>query len=157
MSARAPDYFRDRSDRVAALHAACNAWAGTPFCQRSAVKGPRGGVDCAMFIGAVFFEIEAVPVAVAVPPYELNHADHSEESLFRNWFETPAARARIRLVEEDEAHLDGDIVFPKVGRCEHHAGIRIGDDVHHIARPSGHCVMRVTQLKLHRSRYRLLA
>ncbi len=156
MSTRAPDYFAGRTDRVAALHVACTRWAGTPFRQRSAVRGELGGVDCASFIGAVFFDCGAVGLSVAIPPYTINHAEHSEESMFRTWFESPEARARVRAVDEAEAHLDGDIVFPVVGRCEHHAGIRIGDDIHHVARPSGYCAMRVTQLTLHRSRYRLL-
>lgn len=157
MSARAADYFAVRPDRVAALHEACSSWAGTPFRARSAVKGEFGGVDCASFIGAAFLDCGAVGLVVSVPPYTINHAEHSEESMFRTWFESPAARERVRLVDEDEPHLDGDIVFPVVGRCEHHAGIRIGGDVHHIARPSGYCVPRITQLRLHRSRYRLLS
>ena len=156
MSARPADYFAGRPDRVAALQAACTSWAGTPFRERGAVKGPLGGVACASFLGAVFLEIGAIPAAIAIPPYTINHAEHSEESIFRTWFESPAARERVRPVDEAEAHLDGDIVFPVVGRCEHHVALRIGDDLHHVARPSGYCVMRRAQLTLHRSRYRLL-
>jgi cell wall-associated NlpC family hydrolase len=152
---RPRDYFIT-AERVAALTVACAGWQGTPFRQRSAVRGPQGGIDCAGFLGAVFFDCGAVPIEIAVPPYALNHAQHSEESMFHAWFTSPAARTRVRLLDEDQPHLDGDIVFPKVGRCEHHAGLRIGNDIHHIARPSGYCVMRVAQMKLHRSRYRLL-
>lgn len=149
------DYFLDRT-RVLDLAQACNSWAGTPFRACSAVKGPRGGVDCAGFIGAVFLEIGAVDRAIAVPPYAVNHAQHSDESMFREWFARPEVRARVRPVDEDEPHLDGDIVFPEVGRTEHHSALRIGDRLCHIARPSGYCVMTIAQLKLHRSRYRLL-
>lgn len=150
-----PDYFAS-PDRVLALQSACASWHGTPFRARSAVKGPFGGVDCASFLAACLLEIGAIDQVIAIPPYALNHAEHSDESLFRAWFEQPAVRARVRRVEEDEPHLAGDIVFPRVGRTEHHAGFRLGNFVHHIARPSGYCVMTLGQLDLHRSRYRLL-
>lgn len=154
------DYFAGQPERIAALRAACESWRGTPFRERSAVKGEGGGVDCATFLGACFHECGAVETPVAVPPYALNHAEHSGESLLRAWFETPAVRARVRRVDEGEPHLDGDIVFPRVGRTEHHAGLRFSDLVYHIARPSGWCCMTVEQLAfagygLHAARYRL--
>lgn len=150
-----PDYFSSFPGQVEALRQACLRWQGTPFRMRSAVPGAGGGVDCAGFIGAVFTEIGAIDRAIAIPPYELNHAEHSETSLFRTWFDLPAVRERVRRLEEEETHLDGDIVFPVVGRVEHHAGLRIGALVFHIARPSGWCAMTVSQLRLHASRYRL--
>ena len=152
----APDYFGGKGNAVLGLREACESWRGTPFRARSLVRGPGGGVDCAGFVGACFAQIGAIPEAVAVPPYVLNHAEHSEESLLRSWFEAPHVRPRVRRVDEDESHLDGDIVFPVVGRTEHHLGLRIGDLVYHIARPSGWCVMTVAQLKLAPSRYRLM-
>jgi hypothetical protein len=150
------DYFTER-ERTAALMAACVNWLGTPFRERSAVLGPQGGVDCAGFVGAVYAEIGAIPAAVAVPPYAINHAEHSDESLLRAWFETPSVRARVRRVDEAEPHLDGDMVFPRVGRCEHHLGLRIGQIVWHVARPSGVCGMTLAQLRLAPSRYRLIS
>lgn len=142
-------------ERVSALRAACESWRDTPFRARSLAKGAGGGVDCAGFVGACYAEIGAIPSAVAVPPYAINHADHSEESVLRNWFENPEARRHVRRVEHDEPHLDGDMVFPVVGRTEHHLGIRIGSLIYHIARPAGWCVMSIAQLKFHPSRYRL--
>lgn len=156
------DYFAGRPERVAALRAACESWRDTPFRERSCVKGPAGGVDCAGFLGSSFHECGAVEQRITVPPYPINHAEHSDESMFRAWFEQPAVRARVRRVEEDEPHVDGDIVFPRVGRTEHHAGLRIANLVFHIARPSGWCCMTIEQLAfagyaLHASRYRLTA
>ena len=150
------DYFRDLAHRVA-LQQACESWRGTPFRSRSCVKGADGGVDCAGFVGAVFCEIGAIPLLVSVPPYDVNHADHSDESLLRAWFDSPRVRARVRRVDEAEAPLAGDIVFPVVGRCEHHLGLQIGPLVWHVARPSGVCTMTTAQLKLAPSRYRLTA
>ena len=152
----APDYFGGKGNAVRRLREACESWRGTPFRARSLVRGPGGGVDCAGFVGACFAEIGAIPVVVGIPPYAINHADHSSESLLRGWFEQPAVRERVRRVDEDEPHLDGDIVFPVVGRTEHHLGLRIGGLVYHIARPSGWCVMTVAQLTLAPSRYRLM-
>lgn len=151
-----PDWFAGRQDRAEALQHACTGWRGTPFRERSAVRGEGGGVDCVTFVGAVFAEIGAVPAAISVPPYALNHAEHSSESVLRAWFERPEVRVHVRRVEEEEPHLDGDMVFPRVGRTEHHLGIRIGQLVYHIARPSGWCAPTVSQLTLHRSRYRLI-
>ena len=156
MPAIAPDYFLASPARIAALQTACLGWRGTPFRARSLVKGPLGGVDCAGFVGACFAQIGAIPSAVAVPPYELNHAEHSTESVLRGWFEQPAVRARVRRVDEAEPHLDGDLVFPVVGRTEHHLGLRIGGLIYHIARPHGWCCMTLAQLKLAPSRYRLM-
>lgn len=138
------------------LELICASWEGTPFRARSSVKGEAGGVDCASFVAAAFLELGAVEGAIVVPPYDVDHAKHNDESLFRAWFERSDVRARVRRVEEDEAHVDGDLVFPVVGRCEHHIAIRIGQVVWHVARPSGVCAMTVAQLKFHRSRYRLL-
>ena len=151
------DYFSAYPSQVAALVAECASWNGTPFRARSAIKGAGGGVDCAGYVGAVFFAIGAIPAPVSVPPYDLNHAEHSEESTLRAWLESPEARRHVRRVDEEEAHLDGDMVFPIVGRSEHHLGLRVGPLVYHVARPSGPCTMTLSQLRLHRSRYRLLA
>lgn len=150
-----PDYFLD-PERVFALVAACESWRGTPFRECSRVKGAGGGVDCASFVAAVFEDIGAIDRAIAIPPYDVNHAEHSAESWLRAWFETPAVRARVRRVDDAEPPLSGDLVFPQVGRCEHHLGLQIGGIVWHVIRPLGVCTMSTAQLTLHRARYRLL-
>ena len=156
MIAHRRDYFASRYDRVAALKTALESWRGTPFRQRSLVKGAGGGVDCAGFLGFAFWECGAIPHAISVPPYDVNHAEHSEQSLIRDWFERADVRQRVRRVDEDEAHVDGDIVFPIVGRAEHHVAARIGQLVYHVSRKTGFCMMSIAQMQLARSRYRLL-
>ncbi len=156
MSTRAPDYFLNRPDRVATLRAECESWIGTPFRQNSHVKGAGGGVDCANFCASCMLAIGAVSAEIVVPLYELNHAEHSSESQLRAWFDRPEVRARVRLLDEDEPHVDGDFVFPKVGRTEHHLGFRLGPLVYHVVRPAGAVHMTLAQLTLHRSRYRLM-
>lgn len=160
----AHDYFSagpGAPDRRAALLAECESWVDTPFRQRSAVKGRHGGVDCAGFVGAVFAAIGAIDATISVPPYELNHAEHSDESLLRAWFEQPAVRARVRSLDDAEPLLIGDMVFPKVGRTEHHLAVWVGGEIYHVVRPSGVCRQSLAGLALHgvtlhRARYRLL-
>lgn len=160
MSTPRRDYFAGRAERIAALRAACEGWAGTPFRKHSRVKGAGGGVDCEWFVPSVLREAGALSeeefTRIVIPGYEINHAEHSTVSLFHAWFRQPEAQQRVRSVDEAEPHVDGDLVFPTVGLCEHHIGIRIGQLVYHIARPSGWCAMTVGQFKLHRSRYRLI-
>lgn len=153
---RSPDFFLGRADRVELLRGECERWLGTPFRQNSRVCGPGGGVDCANYMAVVFEFVDPLLGAIVVPGYEVNHAEHSSESQLRAWFERPKVRARVRLLDEDEPHLDGDFVFPEVGRCEHHIGTRIGQLVYHVVRGGGVCHMTLGQLKFHRSRYRLL-
>jgi cell wall-associated NlpC family hydrolase len=164
MTAPRNDYFRPgvhQRLRLWALQKECASWVGTPFRQRSCVKGPLGGVDCAGFVGAVFLAVGAIDLAISIPPYELNHADHSDESLLRGWFERSEVRARVRLLDEGEPALDGDMVFPKVGRTEHHLGIQVGGEIYHVVRPAGVVSqslagLAIHKVTLHRSRYRLL-
>lgn len=154
-------YFSAHPEQVVALQRACLGWIGTPFRQHACVKGAGGGIDCENYLPAVLAEIGAINAAergaVVVPPYEVNHAEHSAVSQFHEWFRQPSVRARVRRVDEDEPHVDGDFVFPRVGRCEHHIGFRIGNHVFHVARPSGPCRQSIHDLVLERSRYRLLA
>lgn len=149
------DYFNDEA-RVARLRAVCESWLYTPFRQRSHVKGQGGGVDCTYFVSYSFLEAGAVDEEIAVPPYTLDYAEHNEHSLLRAWFEHPKVRERIRRVDEDEAHVDGDMVFPIVGQCVHHIAIRIGNVVYNVERPAGVVKRAVNQLKLSRSRYRIM-
>jgi hypothetical protein len=67
----------------------------------------------------------------------------------------------VRSVDEAESHIDGDFVFPRVGRTEHHIAFRLGGEVWHVVRPTGVCRQTIAGLQhvgggLHRSRYRLI-
>lgn len=150
------DAFNDQQ-LCLALRVECESWRGTPFRACSVAKGGRGGVDCAGFVGAVFHAIGLITDQISVPPYAINYAEHSEESLLRAWFDRPEVRSIVRRVETDEPLMDGDIVFPVVGRCEHHMGIISRGEIYHVARGSGVCNQTLSQLKLAASRYRLRA
>lgn len=159
-----PDYFANGPDSFArrcAFISECSSWVGTPFRARSCIKGPQGGVDCAGYVGTVFAAIGAIEGKIAVPPYELNHAEHCDESLLRGWFEQPEVRARVRALDEGEPLLIGDMVFPKIGRTEHHLALWVGGEIYHVVRPGGVCRQSLAGLALygvmlHRARYRLM-
>jgi hypothetical protein len=150
---RGPDYFLDPK-RVQILEAACSSWVGTPFRQNSRIKGGKGGVDCGNYVAAVLFESGAIDQQISTPPYDADYALYSEESVLLEWFKRPATRQLMRQVDEDEPHVDGDLVFPKVGRTEHHMGIRIGPWVWHVPRAIGVVHMAAASLQLSKFRYR---
>lgn len=140
---RKPDYFTT-PERQEAARAAAFSWLGTPFRERHRIKGPLGGVDCAGFVGSVLFECGAIPEAISVPPYDLEHAKHSEESILVKWFEQPAVRARVRVLDPEEQGLPGDIVFIRTARAVHHMGLLFGVEVLHAVRPAGLVRMPLT-------------
>jgi hypothetical protein len=150
---RGPDYFLDPK-RVQVLEAECRSWDGTPFRQNSRIKGPKGGVDCGNYVASVLYDSGAIDQRVSTPPYDMDYALYSEESVLLQWFKRPETRQMVRQVDEDEPHLDGDLVFPKVGRSEHHMGIRIGSWVWHVPRGMGVVRMSAAGLKLSKFRYR---
>ena len=153
------DFFAVDQEARAKLRAACDSWLGTPFRERSKVKGPLGGVDCVGFVACVFREIGAISEDLKVPAYDINHAEHSTKSVLLDWLAQDSARtirARVRRLDEAEPPLDGDLVFPKVGLTEHHLGIAVGQLVYHVIRPTGVCHQTFGQLRLSPFRHRLL-
>jgi len=155
------DYFAQYPEKVAPVLAICDSWLGTPFRQQSTVKGPLGGVDCGGFVGAVFAEAGAIPEAIALPPYEVNHAEHCADSVLREWFEKPEVRARVRRLDPEEPALPFDMVFPKYGQTEHHLALWYFSGIYHVVRPAGVCLQSLRGLAIHGVklspwRYRLL-
>ena len=158
---RLPDYFAEFPQQIPVVREICESWRGTPFRQCSYVKGTHGGVDCGGFVGSVFAEAGVIPATIALPPYDLNHAEHCADSVLREWFEQPAVRARVRRLDVAEPSQPFDLVFPKVGQTEHHLALQYFGEIYHVVRPSGVCVQTIAGLALHRVtlspwRYRLL-
>ena len=150
-----PDYFVHYPKAGAALIGACRSWKGTPFRKDSCVKGIFGGVDCKEYVAAVFQEIGAIPSRPVVPSYDINHAEHSDDSVLKAWFDSPEVRLRVRPLDEEEMPLIGDMVFPEVCRAEHHLALWLVQEIAHVARPSGVTFHTISQLRLHHLRYRL--
>lgn len=87
-------------------------WLNTPWHHQAAVK--RAGVDCAMFIRAVFVSCGLVP-AFKVEPYPQQWALHHNDE----WFlETLKTYGRVTVDT-----LPGNVIVWKFGRCYSHGGI----------------------------------
>lgn len=105
-----------RSERVVAE---ALSWIGTPFHHAADVKGPRGGVDCAMLVMRVF-----VDTGVLQPfdprPYPSYFYMHSSEPKYLDWVEKFGSK-----VDEPEP---GDLALFQFGKAISHGGIMIGED-----------------------------
>lgn len=141
MSATAVPYFADPTHAAAlAVHAA--GWERTPFRARSAVPGPRGGVDCVRLAEALLRGAGAVP-AVDWPDYRIDSGSHLERSPLLEFLRgragpSSAALAKVlRPVRPDRALLAGDVLVLRYGRVPYHLGVALGG-------PDGHFVHVVT-------------
>ena len=97
-----------------AVIAAALAWRGTPFHHEAMVKG--AGVDCGMFLIAVYRE------AGLIPHFTVEHYSHQWQlHRTREWY-LEYLRQFGREVEEREQG-PGDVVIWKLGRVFSHAAI----------------------------------
>ncbi len=94
--------------------AAARTWIGTPYQHAADVKGPKGGVDCAMLLVRVYCDLGLVE-AFDPRPYTRDWMLHRDEERYLGFL-----LARSRQVERPGA---GDIVLFRVGRCYAHGGI----------------------------------
>ena len=98
-------------------------WLGTPYHEQASVKGPNGGVDCAMFLVRVF--VDAGLVKEFDPrPYSNTFYLHSSEPRYLNWVE----RYGVKL-PDGELECPGDIALFKLGRAIGHGAICLGNDM----------------------------
>lgn len=104
----------DAADKRMNVCRIARTWLGTPYHHQAAVKG--AGVDCAMFIKAVFEEAALIP-KTPMPDYSPQwHLHHSTELLVK--------RLLRHAVEIDQATaLPGDIVALKFGQTHSHCAI----------------------------------
>ena len=58
-------------------------WLGTPYRGWSAVKGPKGGVDCAQLLAATYQEADLIPKDIDLPKdYPLAIGAHRASTLY---------------------------------------------------------------------------
>ena len=100
-------------ERTAVVSAA-RGWIGTPYHHAADVKGPKGGVDCAMLLVRVYVDLGMVE-PFDPRPYTRDWMLHRDEEKYLGFL-----LARARLVERPEA---GDVILFRVGRCFAHGGI----------------------------------
>lgn len=100
------------------LYSVALSWIGTPFVAHAMIKG--AGVDCVSLAAAVYVESGLV-LNYSAPPYSLDGGNHLNLSKIVTWIE---ASGRFEEVPDKRA-LIGDVLLFKMGRVDHHVGIKI--------------------------------
>ena len=122
------NYF-ETPERQAALVAELESWLRTPFREKCAVKGPRGGTDCVMFVQACLVSQRAIP-AEDLPRYtaEMTQQQHNRE--MTRWLNERPYFARIAEFEGERMPdlsgigiIPGDIFTFRVLDAAHHLAI----------------------------------
>ncbi len=119
------------SNRVSSVVTEARSWLGTPYHHAADVKGPKGGVDCAMFLVRVFVDAGIVP-PFDPRPYAQYFYLHQGEPKYRNWVE--------QYGHQVEGGEPGDVALFQFGRAISHGGIYIGDDLMIHAWADARCV-----------------
>jgi cell wall-associated NlpC family hydrolase len=129
--------------RRVALITEALSWIGTPFKNCSDIKGPRGGVDCAMLLVRAH-----VDTGILEPfdprPYPPSWLLHQDEERFLGWI-----RDRLGGVEVEEPRV-GDCLIYRFGRCFSHGAILINSEevVHAFVKSSVVHVSRLDEQEL---------
>jgi cell wall-associated NlpC family hydrolase len=96
------------------------SWIGTRYVGWSAIKGPRGGVDCGQLLYAVLRDTGHVPANVKLPTdYSLQISQHQASTAYID-----IVRTYMREVPESEV-LPGDVVIYKLGKAFAHGAFII--------------------------------
>lgn len=114
---------RTAADVRAAIIAEAYSWLRTPYVSCANVKGPNGGVDCAMLLVEVAKTVGLVPATFDPRPYRPDWHVHRSEELYLAGLE-PYAR---RVEPGDEQ--PGDIALYRFGRTASHGAILVSDDM----------------------------
>jgi cell wall-associated NlpC family hydrolase len=101
---------------MASVVAEALSWVGTPFRDCTDVKGPGGGIDCAMLLVRAYVDTGVVPPFDPRPYPPQWHMNNSEEK-FLEWLEGPLGCSRV-----DRPRL-GDVVVYQYGRCYSHGAL----------------------------------
>lgn len=96
-------------------------WIGTPFRNCADIKGPQGGVDCAMTL--VRWHVDTGRLAPFDPrPYSPQWFMHRDEERFLGW-----VRDKLGGQQVDKPRM-GDVLVHKSGRCYAHGSLYLGND-----------------------------
>jgi hypothetical protein len=105
------------------LNDAALSWQGTPFCERSAVRG--AGVCCHRLVIEVLIEAGWLP-RIEVPDGSVRWAAANTRSLIVEWFDGPGAQYFDRMQSLDWSAVEpGDIVGFRLGRTLHHLALAL--------------------------------
>jgi cell wall-associated NlpC family hydrolase len=106
---------------VASLEAAALAWMGTPFCERSAVRG--AGVSCHRLAAAIYRDAGWTP-ALEFPDAPTGWSRAQTRSLIAEWLDGPGT-TWFTSVPNLELIEPGDLLGFKIGHAIHHVGIHL--------------------------------
>lgn len=106
--------------RAAVINEALS-WVGTPFKNCSDIKGPKGGVDCAMLMVRANVDTGRVP-PFDPRPYAPAHMLHSREQKFLGWI-----RDTLGGVEVETPRVGDNIIY-EFGLCFSHGGVLINSE-----------------------------
>ncbi len=124
-----------------AVLAEAESWIGTPFHHQGRVKGPQGGVDCAMLLLEVFLAAGVIKggtgVSPAIPGYSQQWHLHRAQERYLEMVRNLGGREIFALP------LHGDIAVWKIGRAYSHGAIVLlwPCIIHAAAAPVGACVL----------------
>ncbi|MGA7577862.1 MAG: hypothetical protein WBW52_06860 [Desulfobaccales bacterium] len=141
-----------------AVLAEAESWIGTPFHHQGRVKGPQGGVDCAMLLLEVFLAAGVIKKELTVssgqqsagaglkpaptrssliPNYSQQWHLHRGEERYLETIRTLGGR------EINTTPLHGDIAVWKIGRAYSHAAIVLlwPCIIHAAASPINACIL----------------
>ena len=92
------------------------SWLKTPYLTNSLIKGPRGGVDCAMLLVGVYRELGMIDPTFDPRPYPPEWHLHKSEEKYMNF----VGQFGKEIFTDPKP---GDIVLFKVARLYAHGGI----------------------------------
>lgn len=110
----------EAKSRAAVINEALT-WVGTPFKNCSDIKGPNGGVDCAMLMVRANVDVGRIP-AFDPRPYAPAHMLHSREQRFLGWIVD-----KLGGIEVETPRVGDNIVY-EFGICFSHGGILINSE-----------------------------
>ena len=92
------------------------SWIGTPYVSNAAIKGKRGGTDCAMFLVAVYGDVGLIPKEFDPRPYPPQWHVHRNEEKYLEYV--------LSFVKEIEGlPKPGDLAMFKIGNVFAHGSI----------------------------------
>jgi cell wall-associated NlpC family hydrolase len=100
--------------------AEAESWIGTPYISNGAIKGKRGGTDCAMLLVAVYGNVGLIPKEYDPRPYP---ADWHVHQSYEKYMEQMLLWAQQVRPPPRRSPLPGDIVMFKIGRVFAHGAI----------------------------------
>lgn len=96
------------------------SWIGTPYRSNAAVKGRRGGTDCAMFLLAVFQNTGLLPKAYDPRPYPAQWHVHQNVEKYLNQVREFSYEVSA---PPDREPKPGDVVLFRIGKLFAHGAI----------------------------------